>query len=77
MVFFEDGSPNKDIHEALREAARVRKALRQEEAEKIVGRSVVPAEQTDDGTDQPPAVSRRRIDRRSFSTGRQGRDRRS
>jgi len=70
MIFFEDGSPNKDIHEALREAARVRKALRQEEAEKIPGRSAVPAGQTDDGTDQPPANSRRHIDRRSFSTGR-------
>jgi hypothetical protein len=70
MVFFEDGSPNKNIHDALREAARVRKALRQEEAEKIVSRSVAPAAQTDDGTDQPPVMSRRRLDRRSFSAGR-------
>jgi hypothetical protein len=70
MVFFEDGSPNKNIHEALREAARVRKALRQEEAEKTPSRSVVPAEQTDDGTDQDSAISRRHVGRRSFSTGR-------
>jgi hypothetical protein len=70
MIFFEDGSPNKDIHEALREAARVRKALRQEEAEKIASGSVAPAEQTDDGTDQPTVISRRRLDRRSFSAGR-------
>lgn len=77
MIFFEDGSPNKDVHEALREAARMRKALRQEEAEKIVSRSVVPAEQTDDGTDEAPAISRRRIDRRSFSTGRAKSDGRS
>jgi len=70
MVFFEDGSPNKDVHEALREASRVRKALRQEEVEKIDSRSVAPAEHTDDGTDQPPVVSRRRLDRRSFSAGR-------
>jgi len=70
MIFFEDGSPNKDIHEALREAARVRKALRQEEAEKIPSRSVVPAGQTDDGTDQAPAYSRRHMHRRSFPTGR-------
>jgi hypothetical protein len=77
MVFFEDGSPNKDIQQALREAAQVRKALRQEEAEKIASRSVMPAGQTDDGTDQTPAISRRHIDRRSFSTGRQDRDRRS
>jgi hypothetical protein len=77
MIFFEDGSPNKDIHEALREAARVRKALRQEEAEKTTSRPVVPAEQTDDGADHVPVISRHRIDRRSFSTGRQDRDRRS
>jgi hypothetical protein len=70
MVFFEDGSPNKNIHDALREAARVRKALRQEEAEKIARRSVAPAAQADDGADQPPVVSRRRLDRRSFSAGR-------
>jgi hypothetical protein len=70
MIFFEDGSPNKNIHEALREAARVRKALRQEEAEKNNSRSVAPADQTDDGTDQPPVISRRRLDRRSFSAGR-------
>ena len=77
MVFFEDGSPNKDIQQALREAAQVRKALRQEGAEKIASRAVMPAEQTDDGTDQTPVISRRHIDRRSFSTGRQDRDRRS
>ena len=70
MIFFEDGSPNKDIHEALREAARVRKDLRQEEAEKIANRSVVPAGQTDDGIDQLPVISRRRMDRRSVSAGR-------
>ena len=71
MIFFEDGSPNKDIHEALREAARVRKALRQEEAEKIPSRPVVPAGQTDDdGIDQVPTRSRRPMERRSFSTGR-------
>ena len=77
MIFFEDGSPNKDIHEALREAARVRKALRQEEAEKIVIRSVVPAGQTDHGTDEAPAISRHQIDRRSFSRGRARSDGRS
>ena len=70
MLFFEDGSPNKDVHELLREAARVRKALRQEEAEKIANRSVAPAEQTDDGPDQRPVISQRRLDRRSFTAGR-------
>ena len=70
MLFFEDGSPNKGVHEVLREAARVRKALREEEAEKIANRSVVSAEQTEDGPDQRSAMSRRRFDRRSFSAGR-------
>ncbi len=68
MVFFEDGSPNKDIHEALREAERVRKALRDEEVEKIATPSADAAEPTD-GTDTVPSISRR-IDRRSPSAGR-------
>jgi hypothetical protein len=58
MVFFEDGSPNRDIDEALREAARVRKALRDEEAEKIASvekiaiRLAASSGQTDEGDDQ-------------------------
>ena len=68
MVFFEDGSPNKDIHDALREAERVRKVLREEEAEKINARAAV-AEQAN-GPDVVPAIERRQIDRRSFSAGR-------
>jgi hypothetical protein len=69
MVFFEDGSPDKNIHAALREAARVRKVLREEEADKITSRSASP-KQTDDSDDQPAANSRRSIDRRTFSAGR-------
>jgi hypothetical protein len=64
LVFFEEGTPNKDIQEALREAERVRKALRAEEAEKIASRPVASAEQADDGIDQPPAMPRGRPDRR-------------
>lgn len=67
MLFFEDGSPNKDIHDALRDAERVRKALRAEEAEKVTARAPE-AEQAADG-DSAPTFSRR-MDRRSFSTGR-------
>lgn len=70
IVFFEEGSPNKDVHEALREAEQVRKALRAEEAEKIASRTVAAAEQTDEDPDQAPAISRGRVDRRSFSAGR-------
>jgi hypothetical protein len=68
MVFFEDGSPNKDVHEALREAQRVRKILRDEEVEKAAGRAT-PAEQTE-GADAVPAISRRQMDRRVSSAGR-------
>ena len=68
MIFFEDGSPNNDIHEALREAARVRKVLREEEPEKIVSRAEGD-EKTDSG-DRVSAFARRGISRRSFSTGR-------
>ena len=70
MLFFEDGSPNKGVHDVLREAARVRKALREEEAEKIANRAVAPAEQTEDDPDQRPVMSRRGLDRRSFPGGR-------
>jgi hypothetical protein len=70
MIFFEEGSPDKNIHAALREAARVRKVLREEEADKIASRAAVPPKQTGDGDEQPPAISRRHMDRRTFSTGR-------
>jgi hypothetical protein len=68
MVFFEDGSPNKDIHAALRESERVRKALREEEFEKIASRAAA-ADETD-GADTGRAISRRQIGRRSHSPGR-------
>jgi hypothetical protein len=76
MVFFEDGSPNKDVHEALREAQRVRKILREEETEKVAIRATR-VEQADgadaeqpDGADIVPAILRRQIDRRASSAGR-------
>ena len=68
MVFFEDGSPNKDVHEALREAQRVRKILREEESEKVASR-VTRAEQPDDADAAPPML-RRQMDRRTSSAGR-------
>jgi predicted nucleic acid-binding Zn-ribbon protein len=64
IIFFEDGSPNKNIDEAFREAARVRKALREEEADIIANPSVASAEQTDDGDDRIPIVSRRPVSHR-------------
>ena len=76
MLFFEDGSPNKDVHEALREAQRVRKILREEEIEKVASRMTrveqpggADAEQLDDA-DTVPAISRRQMDRRAPSAGR-------
>ena len=68
MLFFENGSPNKDIHDALRAAERVRKALREEEAAKIANHAAS-AEQTD-GTERVSAFARRGIDRRVHSAGR-------
>ena len=67
MVFFLDGSPNKDIHDALREAERVRKLLRQEEDNKVV-RPAAKAAETDDA-EVAPALSRR-VDRRVRPAGR-------
>ena len=67
MVFFLDGSPNKDIHDALREAERVRKAIREEEADRIV-RPAASAADTDDA-EVAPALSRR-VDRRARPAGR-------
>ena len=68
MVFFEDGSPNKDIHAALREAERVRKALREEEFEKTANRAASVGRT--DGADTVRAVSRGHMGRRSRSAGR-------
>ena len=72
MVFFEDGSPNKDIQDALREAERVRKALRVEESERIASRRAEVAEPTD-GDDGVSTVARPGIYRRSLPTGRTNR----
>ena len=68
MVFFEDGSPNKDIHQALCDAERVRKAIREAETVKAASRAQS-AEQTDGG-DKLSAFARRGISRRSVSPGR-------
>lgn len=71
MVFFEDGSPNKDIHEALREAERVRKLLREEESQDISNRAAAARVEQNDGPEAAaPTISRRRIERRSISVGR-------
>jgi hypothetical protein len=67
-MFFEDGSPNKDIHDALREAQRVRKQLREEEDERIASRPA--AEQQTDGPDDPAPATWRRMERRRTSRGR-------
>ena len=67
MVFFLDGSSNKDTDAALREAERVRKLLRQEESDKIESRAES-AEQTDG--DGEAVLARRGTNHRSLSTGR-------
>jgi hypothetical protein len=70
MLFFIEGSPNKDANDALREAHRVRKLLNQAENEKAL-RPAVAAASSEEGeaAEAAPAVSRR-IDRRAHSTGR-------
>jgi predicted nucleic acid-binding Zn-ribbon protein len=71
MVFFDEGSPNKDIAEAMREAERVRKALREEEAERMASRAAAAAQEAEsyDG-DGTPVVSRRHMERRSIGRSR-------
>ncbi len=77
MVFFIEGSPNKDVQAALREAERVRKLLRQEEYEKVVNRAAAAATAAaeSDGEDgeAAPSISRR-VERRA-TVGRGGRSR--
>ena len=73
MVFFEEGSPNKDIQMALREAERVRKALRhaeQEEAANRMARAREAARAASADPEETSAVPQRRIERRTFTSGR-------
>lgn len=67
LMFFTDGSPNKDITNALREAQRVRKLLREEEDHKVIrpAATAVDAEIPEAALD-----TARRIDRRVRSPGR-------
>ena len=68
MLFFEDGSPNKDIHDALRAAERMRKARREEEAAKIA----IPAASAEqiDGAERLSTFARGGIDRRVLTADR-------
>ena len=77
MVFFFDQSPNKDIQDALRDAERVRKALREEEAEQYAERVAAAAAAAHvehaegaEGSEETPALTWRRVDRRSRPGGR-------
>ena len=77
MVFFIEGSPNKDVQEALRDAERVRKALREVEYEQAAARvAASAAKQSEDG-EPIPITARRRMDRRSSPAGRTTRSGRS
>ena len=60
MVFFIEGSPNKDVADAMREAERVRKLLRLEEDEKALARA-----RAAEGDDSAPGSGMsRRMERR-------------
>jgi len=70
MVFFQEGSPNKDVDAALREAERVRKLLRQEMEQKVASPAASAADDgAMDGAEAAPAHSRR-VDRRTRPAGR-------
>jgi hypothetical protein len=66
MLFFIDGSPNRDISRALREAERVRKLLRQEQDHKVSRPAPVVAEAEDSET----AATSGRMERRVRGAGR-------
>lgn len=72
VLFFEEGSSNKNIQQALREADRMRKALRKEEMEKAASRAAAAAvEQTgEDETGIAPTRFGRRVERRGPAAGR-------
>ena len=73
MLFFEDGAPIKDIHDALRAAERARKVLRQHEEDEYAARMAAAAQaataQTEDVEDVT-TFARRGFDRRGPSSGR-------
>jgi hypothetical protein len=70
MLFFEEGSPNKDIHEALRKAELMRKAIRQRQDEEHASR-VAESQPADDTEEVRTSASPRRgVDRRTYSSGR-------
>ena len=66
MLFFIDGSPNRDINDALRQAERVRKLLRQAEDEKAMR----PAASAAEAEDSEAAPVSRRMHRRVRGAGR-------
>jgi hypothetical protein len=62
MIFFEDGSPNRDIDRALKTAENVRKNMRQEQDEEFARRIAQLQEQEFD-SDAP--ASRHQVHRRA------------
>jgi hypothetical protein len=68
MMFFIDGSPNKDIGDALREAQRVRKLLVQEEQEAAMALPKTSAPEAE-ACDAAPGTPRQ-VDRRVRAAGR-------
>lgn len=67
MMFFLEGSPNKDISAALREAQRVRKALRLAEDEKAQQRA---AKKPEPETFEDDPIVPRKIEQRVRQPGR-------
>ena len=67
LIFFVDGSPIRDVTDALREAQRVRKLLTQEQDSKVVRPT---AAATDSEISEDALEVSRRIDRRVRPAGR-------
>jgi hypothetical protein len=74
MLFFEEGSPVKDIQNAIRAAERARKALRHQEEEEFAARAAASAQaakQVEEAeAERVTTYARRGFDRRGPSAGR-------
>jgi len=74
MLFFEEGSPVKDIQNALRAAERARKVLRHLEEEEFAARQAAATQQAEAAeAEKATTYAGRRFDRRAAPTGRTSR----
>lgn len=67
IIFFEEGSIDKNIQRALNDAKSLRRALRAEDEASILRRTVLREEQTDEQPEERPTESARYIQTRSHA----------